>query len=195
MLDKETYEEMKSRYSHLGSWTIWEDVGLTPKSNTDNMDWINNPNLLDFLNSHYVFVGLNWSRGDISFGGKIPWANFHSGSTHQNDYKLRYALKDTRFWGSYITDIIKLHSEPDSGRVKDYIRYHPKLVEENIKSFVEEISFLDNDVVLIALGNDVYRLLKTWLGGKYKIVKIVHYSNYIGHEEYRTLLLETLNEV
>ena len=32
-----------------------------------------------------------------------PWFNFHAG---RNDFKLRYALQGTRYWGSYITDAI-----------------------------------------------------------------------------------------
>ena len=36
------------------------------------------------------------------------WSNFHSDDNkRQNDYKLRFALMGTHFWGSYITDVIK----------------------------------------------------------------------------------------
>ena len=192
MLDKEKYELMKAEYSHVGSWAIWGPQGSTPKSNTDDMSWVNDPHLLQTINTGYIFVGLNWSRGDISYGGEIPWANFHSSSPHQNDFKLRYALSGTKYWGSYITDIIKLYSESDSQKVNDFIRYHPEVVKENIDSFVKEIAILGKDNVLIALGGSVYSILIKWLGKDYKIIKLMHYSNYINQENYRNVVLATL---
>ena len=193
MLEREKYELMKQKYSHVGSWAIWGLQGAKPKSNTDNMSWVRDPDLLLKINTGYVFVGLNWSRGDISYGGQIPWANFHSGSPHQNDFKLRYALRETKYWGSYITDVIKLYSEPDSSKVKTYIRQHPEVVEENIKEFVDEITILGENNTLIALGNDVYDILNKWLGNDYRIIKIMHYSNHISKEEYKDCIMETLS--
>lgn len=63
-----------------------------------------------------MFVGLNRS-GKPKDGNaekkpdkpKDPWFNFHAG---RNDFKLRYALQGTRYWGSYITDAIKDYQEP-----------------------------------------------------------------------------------
>ena len=42
------------------------------------------------------------------------FSNFHSSSSTAQDYKIRYALKDTKFWGSYMTDIIKNFPEKHS---------------------------------------------------------------------------------
>lgn len=197
MLDIDKYEIMKEKYSHVGSWTIWKDAGATPKSNTNDMNWINDPELLSKINTGFVFVGLNWSstHGDQSDGGTIPWANFHSGYSGQNDYKLRYALKGTRYWGSYITDIIKLYAEVDSGKVKSYLRQHPEVVRQNIIDFEEEISWLGDKPVLVALGGESYRILKENLGHKYQVVQIKHYSFTIGKEKYRDEVLEILDRI
>jgi len=188
---------MKEKYSHVGSWTIWKDAGATVKSNTNDMSWLNDKELLNKLNTGFVFVGLNWSRthGDQSSGGTIPWANFHSGYSRQNDYKLRYALNGTRYWGSYITDIIKLYSEVDSGKVKSYLRQHPEIIRQNIIDFKEEISYLGEKPVLVALGGETYKILKDNLGNEYTIVQIKHYSFTIGKEDYKEEVLHILNKI
>lgn len=113
MISKETYELMKSKYGIVGSWAIWTPPGDTPKSNTHDMAWLNKENLLDTLDTGFVFVGLNWSstHGDQTKGGELAWSNFHSSYAYQHDYKLRYAVTDTRYWGSYMTDLIKFYYE------------------------------------------------------------------------------------
>lgn len=194
MIDFNTYEIMKQEYGHVGSWTIWEPPTSTPKSNTNNMDWVNKENLLEIINTKFVFVGLNWSstHGDQTKGGTIPWANFHSGYTYQNDYKLRYALSNTRYWGSYITDLIKLYAEVDSSKVKSYLKKNPEVVHKNIMDFEKEISYLGDNLVLVALGTDVYKLLNEYFGHKYDIAMIKHYSYTIGKEDYRKEVLDIL---
>lgn len=194
MLSEENYRIMKEKYGLVGSWAVWRPAGKTPKSNTHDMSWVNDDDLLQIINTGFVFVGLNWSstHGDQNEGGALNWVNFHSGYSYQNDYKLRYALQGTRYWGSYITDIIKLYAEVDSGKVKEYLREHPDVVRKNINDFVEEISILGEDPVLVALGSYTYDILNSYLGKKYRIAKIKHYSYSISKENYRKELLETL---
>lgn len=80
----------------------------------------------------------------------------------------------------------------DSGKVKEYLREHPDIVRKNINDFVEEISILGEDPVLVALGSYTYDILNSYLGKKYRIAKIKHYSYSISKENYRKELLETL---
>ena len=197
MIDKNNYEILKDKYGLVSSWAIWKRAGSTPRSNTGSMEWIEDPNLLKKINTGYVFVGLNASstHGDQDGHFEKPWANFHSNYARQNDYKLRYALQDTRYWGSYITDVIKRYSEVDSSKVKSYLHKHPEVVKENIKEFEEELSYLGDKPVLVALGGETYRILKDNLGSKYTIVQILHYSFTIGKEDYRTKVLEVLDKV
>ena len=195
MISKENYEIMKERYGNVGSWAIWMPAGSTPRSNTSDMSWVNDENLLQKINTGFVFVGLNWSstHGDRSNVGKVSWGNFHSGYSLQNDYKLRYALQNTRYWGSYITDVIKLYEEVDSNKVKSFLNNNPGTIVSNIKSFEEEISYLGERPVLVALGSYTYDLLKRYLGSKYRIAKVKHYSFTIGKEDYRKELLDILD--
>ena len=187
MIDESTYNLMREKYGIVGSWAVWRPAGDTPKSNTSDMSWIHDEDLLNTLNTGFVFVGLNWSstHGELSNIGRIDWANFHSGYSRQHDYKLRYALQGTHYWGSYMTDLIKLYSEVDSGKVKTYLRNHPEIIESNIRDFEEEISYLGKRPILVALGGEVYRMLDENLSDKYKIVQIKHYSYTIGKEDYR----------
>lgn len=197
MIDSMRYELMKKHYGQYGSWAVWHPAGDSPKSFTDNMDWVNDPNLLNILNTGYVFVGLNWSstHGDITCGGTIPWANFHSGYSSQNDFKLRFALTGTKYWGSYITDVIKLYAEVDSKRVKSHLSANPDIVRQNICSFEGEIGMLGGQKpILIALGVESGSILTKYLGKKYEVKTVMHYSNYISKEDYRKKLLAVLDQ-
>ena len=158
-------------------------------------------NICNKLNDKYVFVGLNGSSTHGNLGDKA-WHNFHSTYKYQRDYKLRYALTDTKFWGSYITDIIKVFDgdreeskEVNSKRLMFKLKKHPKVVDENIKIFKNEISILsDKKPILISIGNDSYKILKKYLGG-YDIHKIKHYSNWGGAENYKINVCSVLKEI
>ena len=194
MLNKETYDIMKKQYWEVWSWAVrWEQT-TSPRSNTDDMTWVNNPDLLNILNTGYVFVWLNWSstHWDKWAINNVDWTNFHSGYSLQNDYKLRYALKDTKYWGSYITDLIKYYPEVNSGKVGSFLKHHPEVVSKNIESFKKEIWYLWDDIKLVALGSKTYELLNKYLLKEYKIYLIKHYSYTIWKEEYREEVLSTL---
>ena len=141
-----------------------------------------------------MFVGLNASstHGDVS-QGTDAWYNFHSNYSRQNDYKLRYALQGTKYWGSYITDLIKHYEEVDSNKVVSYLKKNPDVVTANINDFKEELALLGDKPVLVALGSATYDILQQYLGAEYAIKKIKHYSFTIGKENYRDEVLSTLD--
>ncbi len=195
MIDKKTYELMKAKYGIVGSWAVWTSASNTPKSNTCDMSWINDARLLELLDTGFIFVGLNWSstHGDQTQGGSVAWSNFHSSYAYQQDYKLRYALTDTRFWGSYMTDLIKLYSEVDSLKVRKYLKKNPGVIADNILTFEEEISHLQKDPLLVAMGSEAYQILQNNLGHKYQVIQIRHYSSFISKENYRKEVLKKLD--
>ena len=134
-----------------------------------------------YLN-HVVFIGLNISKKIVE-----PFANFHSTSSTSHDYKIRYAVKDTPFYGGYMTDIIKDFEEKVSGNVMKYINQHPDFLQENISSFEEELKFIGaTQPILIAFGNDCYKLLKKLK--KYKLFKVSHYSSCLSKEQLKNQL-------
>ena len=138
------------------------------------------------MNTGFVFVGLNRS-GKPKDGNaekkpdkpKDPWFNFHAG---RNDFKLRYALQGTRYWGSYITDAIKDYQETDSGEVEKTLKSNPERVDENLKGLREELELLG--------GN-----LKCMKSEGYEVVRILHPAAFIGKKKYRDKVLKVLDNI
>lgn len=112
MISQENYDILKEKYGDASSWAVWNTdyADSKPSRNINDLSVFDSPNLSE-LNTGFVLVGLNRS-GKPKDGNaekkpdkpKDPWFNFHAG---RNDFKLRYALQGTRYWGSYITDAIK----------------------------------------------------------------------------------------
>ena len=101
-MDKNTFELIKSKYGLHASWAIWDEEGNTPKSNMDDLSFFEEDQILTKLNPNIVLVGLNFSVSGIV---QKTFQNFHGQGG--GAFKIRYALKNTAFWGSYMTDIIK----------------------------------------------------------------------------------------
>ena len=186
-MDKKKFNKIKKEYGDCASWAIWKEVGETPKSNMEDLNILDprqNPNLLSELRPNVVFVGLNTSK-DIS--GLEPFSNFHPTNPFANDYKTRYALKDTELWGGYMTDIIKKHEELHSLSVVKHLRKYPEVVDENIETFRKELKDLGTkNPTIIAFGNAAYSILTRYLKDEYKILKVYHYSYFrINKERYR----------
>ena len=139
MMDLEKFNFIKKKYGHCASWAIWKEVGATPKSNMGDLNILDpqqNPNLLSKLKPDVVFVGLNTS---IDITDLEPFSNFHPTSPHAQDYKTRFALKDTELWGGYMTDIIKDHPELNGQTVVDYLNANPDVEVKNIETFRKEL--------------------------------------------------------
>ena len=186
-MDLEKFNFIKQKYGHVASWAIWKEVGETPKSNMEDLSVLDpqqNPNLLSELRPNVVFVGLNTSK-DIS--GLEPFSNFHPTNPFANDYKTRYALKNTQLWGGYMTDIIKKHEELHSLSVVKHLRKYPEVVDENIETFRKELKDLGTkNPTIIAFGNAAHSILTRHLKDEYKILKVYHYSYFrINKERYR----------
>lgn len=193
-LSKNNYEELLNEFGENSSWAIWAEQGDKPKSNVGDMSVFENADLLNILNPHYVFVCLNPSNHPK--GSCKAWSNFHSTCRYQNDYKLRCALKNTKYWGAYITDIIKCYRDAKSENIDKYLKDNPDALNENVSRLEEEIAILGTSPILIAVGNKAYKILnRTHLKDKYTIVKIKHYAMYINQQNYRKEVLAVLNNI
>ena len=185
----ETFLEIKNKYGDCGSWAMWREVDETPKSNIGDLtilDHTLNKNLLTQLKPEFVFVGLNFS----TIENIAPFSNFHSPSSKAQDYKIRFALKDTKFWGSYMTDIIKNFPEKQSNKMMETLNKNRDLEIKNINIFLQELETLNViNKQIIAFGGDSYKILKRNLGDKFNIQKITHYAHFINKENYRKELL------
>ena len=121
---------MTKKYGHYASWAIWADTGLKPKSNVGDLsifDMELNSNIIERLRPDIIMVGLNISRPiEFTFG------NFHDRRSQSQDYKIRYAFKGTKFYGAYMTDIIKDFEQVISGNVISYLKSNPDFENLNI---------------------------------------------------------------
>ena len=54
------------------------------------------------------------------------FANFHDARHISQDYKIRYALKGTKLWGGYMTDIIKNFPEKSSSKMMSFLKKDKK---------------------------------------------------------------------
>ena len=192
MISKEHYEEIASKYAEYASWAVWADEREKPKSNIGDMsifDLSKNPNLLDILNPCVIMVGLNFSRSVE----KMPFINFHDKRPQGQDYKIRYAFRGTPFYGGYMTDIIKGFEEKVSGNVLSYLKNNKDFELKNIMLFEQEIKDLRcEDPIIIAFGNITYDILNKHFQNKFRIKKVMHYSQQISKENYRKIILNTL---
>ncbi len=185
----EKINEISQKYGHMGSWAVWKDKDIKEKSNVGDLSIFTeiSPSV---LNINTVFVGLNISQKITK-----PFGNFHSESSFAHDYKIRYALKDTPFWGAYMTDIIKDFEEKVSGNVIKYLNNNYSFLVENIKSFEDELSFIGTtNPIIIAFGNDCYKILNKHLQ-TYNVYRISHYSSCVTKEELRTQIHEIIEQI
>jgi hypothetical protein len=184
MIDQTKFDFIKKKYGHYASWAIWADEGAKPKDNVGDLsvfDISNNAGFLQQLNPNIILVGLNISRRI-----EILLANFHDARSQAMDFKIRYALWGSPFWGAYMTDIIKDFEQKTSGKVMSYLRTDNLFEEENVKIFREEINDLGIDnPTIIAFGRDAHTVLNRNFKNEYEIFKIPHYSNYSSKEKYR----------
>ena len=188
-MNLDIFNNIKNQYGECGSWAIWGNEKNTPKSNIGDLSVLDpklNKELLTQLKPEYVFVGLNFS----TIENVTPLSNFHSSSSNAQDYKIRYALKNTKYWGSYMTDIIKNFEEKHSNLMMEALNKDRDLEIKNINIFLQELETLNvKNKQIIAFGGDSYKILKRNLGDKFNIQKITHYAHFINKENYRKELL------
>ncbi len=190
------YSQLKNEFGWCASFAIWEIEGNTPTSNTEDLSVLTDENIMNLAKTDFVFVGLNAAVHDL---GKTiePWSSFHSADhKRQKDHKLRYTFKDTKYWGCYITDIIKGVPETDSNKVKKHMKANPQKYEKQLETFRYEMKLLagDKKPILVAMGDAAYQMLYP-LFEEFKVIKIPHYAargQYSNRKNYSKLVLDIL---
>ena len=192
MVTQETFNIVKEQFKLQGSWAIWGDFGSRPRDNMDDLTIFCAEKLektIQQLHVKYVLIGLNISTPAIV----KSLSNFHG--KNGEVYKMRYAIAETKLWGSYMTDILKDFPEPRSNFVANYLRSDDgvRKEKENIERFNKEINLIGaQNAKLVALGDQVYRILaRHYEPGK--IIKIPHYGYRVTKEKYRELVHSALD--
>jgi hypothetical protein len=127
---------------------VWAGESEKPKSNMGDVSHFKHESVLSVLKNNVVMVGLNISRPVFE-----PFVNFHDSSPPANDFKIRYAFKDSAYYGAYMTDIIKFLEEVDSKNVMRYLKERPEIIEKNLRKFREEMLDLQAKApVILAFG-------------------------------------------
>jgi hypothetical protein len=190
MIDIQQFENIKQKHGRYASWAVWADAAAKPKSNVGDVSHFTNESVLSLLKNNVIMVGLNISRPVSE-----PFINFHDPNPRANDFKIRYAFRDSAYYGAYMTDIIKFLEEVDSQHVMKYLKEHPEIIEKNLKSFREEIQDLKATAPLILVfGKDAHKLLDENLNKNeyHKLIKLTHYSHQIGKEAYREAVFKEI---
>jgi hypothetical protein len=189
MIDIQQFENIKQKHSSYASWAVWADASDKPKSNIGDVSHFQHESVLTLLKNDVVMVGLNVSRRVSE-----PFVNFHDPNPRANDFKIRYAFKDSAYYGAYMTDIIKFQ-ELDSKKVLKYLEEHPEVVEDSLKTFREELQDLEAMApVILAFGKAAHKLLIEHLNkNEYRqLIKLTHYSHQIGKEAYRETVFKEI---
>ena len=187
-MDLDRYKLIRKKWCNHCSWAIWADSSDgRPMTDMDDISFFDDDSIVKELNPNIILLGLNIS-------GIIPgtFENFHSSGG--GAYKIRYATKYTPLWGAYMTDTIKDYPELEAANVRVVANNNPDFVKKNIDLLEDEIQDLGSiNPVLYAFGGDAFRILDEYLGEKYQVKKLIHYSHFMGKEEYRAHVIEEIN--
>ena len=179
-MDKKTYELIKKKHGGYASWAIWAipEVweGAGSRANMNDVSFFEDDQILTKLNPNIVLVALNFSN-DAEF--EKVFQNFHGEGRGCCDYLIRLMLKDTPFWGAYMTDIIKRTPAKKSEKAMEIWKNKPELRSRCIETFEQELKDIGAvDPYIVCLGTDVYKILKQHLPSNYTIAEpySYHYS-------------------
>ena len=184
-MTKETYEILKKKYGDVSSFAIWRSV-----NNISDISMFNGEEILKKINENYIFIALNPAEHPKSEEIRV-FGNFHSSYRYQRDYKLCYALKGTKYYGAYITDLFKSFRYTNRADLKKALKEREKDIKNDFDSLLEEIEIINKEAVLVFIGKCIFHFFNKYFKNKIinKTVYITHFSYVCGKEWYR----ETIN--
>jgi hypothetical protein len=193
VISQNQYELFREKHGKYASWAVWVKGTDKPKSNIGDMAIFDDKLVLPLLRANVLMVGLNLSRFTIS----EPFRNFHDPSPSAQDYKIRFAFKDTEYYGAYMTDIIKGVVEVDSKNIPKHLKENPGVLAESLEIFREELQDLGAiSPLILAFGRIAFDLVKENLpSAEYgKLIRLTHYSHQISKEKYRETVLNEIQQ-
>ncbi len=193
MISQNQYELIREKHGKYASWAVWAEASDKPKSNMGDVTIFGDNKVLPLLKPKVLMVGLNLSRFTIS----DPFRNFHDPSPRGQDYKIRFAFRDTEYYGAYMTDVIKGLVEVDSKNIPRHLKENPGVLAESLEIFRQELRDLGaSSPLILAFGRMAYDILKENLSfTEYgKLIRLTHYSHQISKEKYREAVLSEIAE-
>ena len=193
MISKSQFELIREKHGKYASWAVWAKGSDKPKSNMGDMAIFDDNLVLPLLKTNVLMIGLNLSRFTIS----EPFRNFHDPSPSAQDYKIRFAFRDTEHYGAYMTDIIKGVVEVDSKNIPKHLKENPGVLVDSLKIFRQELRDLGSvSPLILAFGRIAYDIIKENLCSEEygKLIRLTHYSHQISKEKYRETVLAEIKE-
>jgi hypothetical protein len=190
MVTREQFDIIRRKHGRYASWAVWAAAGASATSNVGDMSVLDpetNPGLLFVLNPAVVMLGLNISRPVLE-----PLSNFHDRRSQAKDFKIRFAFEGTRFYGAYMTDVLKFFVEVQSSKVLSAVRQRRDILETSAAKLREEFQDLGTGKPeIVAFGADAASLARQVLdrGDCSRVIQVPHYSHFIGKESYRQEVL------
>ena len=196
MISWQSYENLKKEFGYRSSWAIWaapKKGDWTKKDSVSDMNiFLDEKKLIHALNDDYIFVGLNPAVHDHVPHIQMAWENFHSSDNKRSqDYKLRYALHDTPYWGSFMTDVFTKIVDTDSTSAMKKVT--DRATADSINSLLHIKERLGGKAVIVAMGTKAYKVLKRHLPVDIELMKIYHYAARVNLDEYRKKVLDALS--
>lgn len=179
-IDRLTFDGLQLKYADHASWAVWGV--LSPNDPFTAASDLNlpavTPQLLQILRRDIVLLGLN--PGNAHTAG--TWEAFH-GAGRSQMHRVAEALRGTRVWGAYMTDLFPRIIESDSAVVDELVK-DPAVVRQNIEGFLQELADLGATApVICCFGSRTADHARTFLTGSsritersYRVVKLDHYS-------------------
>jgi hypothetical protein len=130
-MDEAAYQVMKGRFGTCGSWAVWN-----PK---DPYDLSVIKEHIGCLDTGYVFVGLNVSRGILDCP---DWTNFHHRHRGCKEWGLSRKLGVKPWFGSYMTDILVDCPGASAREIVRAVTADPALLDKGAASFRKQIALL-----------------------------------------------------
>jgi hypothetical protein len=184
-------KKIQEKHGKYGSWAIWSGTVDRPKSGVGDLSVFKSETNTCLIRPNVIMVGLNLSR---FFPGE-PFRNFHDPSPCAQDYKIRFAFKDTEYYGAYMTDIIKGIVEVDSKNIPKHLQANPSVLQQSLNIFREELRDLGaSSPLILAFGRIAYQIIKdNLLPAEYgRLIRLTHYSHQISKEKYREKVLSEI---
>lgn len=195
MLNFDIYMKLREEFGYTSSWAVWaapKSGNWKSKDNVFNMTpFHNETELLKSLNGDYIFVGLNPAVHDQKDHSVEVWENFHSSDAKKSqDYKLRYALKDTMYWGAFITDVYTGIADTYSDSTMKKVTKSATL--ESMVNVLRIREILGGHATIVAMGTKAHAVLKKNLPEDIELKMITHYSAYVNIDNYRDTVQKQL---
>ena len=182
-VSEDQFCKLREQCGDQSSWAVWngaDDRGRF-KCPLDILDPTINRDLISSLNNNYIFLGLN-----ISKPIEKPLANFHPMAWKHENNRLDLVLRGTKFWGSYMTDLVRQVVKANGADLQRRIRQDPKLLVDGIKALKADIEILRMDKpIIFALGAICHNQLTSKdLPSSWRIHRLTHYAARMGTNNY-----------